>query len=134
LRLRRSVFRCVGKRGEKGAVRSDWFFRFTETPVLPGWMGGARFCGMKMVLEIPDEISEELERKLANPARAALEALAAAAYAQGALSLEQVRRLLDLESMWDAKAVLSNHGAWPSMEVEDFREDLAVLQSLRRGA
>jgi predicted HTH domain antitoxin len=101
---------------------------------LPGWMGGARVIGMKMVLEIPDEISEELERKLANPARAALEALAAAAYAQGALSLEQVRRLLELESMWDAKAVLSKHGAWPSMEIEDFREDLAVLQSLRKGA
>jgi len=89
---------------------------------------------MKMILEIPDEISAELSRKLANPARAALEALAAAAYGQDVLSLEQVRRLLDLESMWDAKAVLSKHGAWPGMEVEDFREDLAVLRSLRKGA
>lgn len=57
---------------------------------------------MKMVLEIPDEISAELNRKLADPARAALEALAAAAYGQAVLSLEQVRRLLGLESMWDA--------------------------------
>jgi hypothetical protein len=89
---------------------------------------------MKMILEIPDEISAELSRKLADPARAALEALAAAAYGQDVLSLEQVRRLLDLESMWDAKAVLSKHGAWPGMEVEDFREDLAVLRSLRKGA
>ena len=89
---------------------------------------------MKMVLEIPDEISAELNRKLADQARAALEALAAAAYGQAVLSLEQVRRLLGLESMWDAKAVLSKHGAWPSMEVDDLREDLAVLRSLRKGA
>jgi hypothetical protein len=45
---------------------------------------------IKMVLEMPDEISEELSRKLDNPARAALEALAAAAYGQNVLSLEQV--------------------------------------------
>ncbi len=89
---------------------------------------------MKMVLEIPDEISAELSRKLADPARSALEALAAAAYGQDVLSLEQVRRLLGLESMWEAKAVLSKHGAWPGMAVEDFREDLAVLRSLRKGA
>jgi len=89
---------------------------------------------MKMVLDIPDEISAELCRKLADPARAALEALAAAAYRQDILSLEQVRRLLGLESMWDAKAVLSNHGAWPGNDVDDFREDLEVLRSLRKGA
>jgi hypothetical protein len=82
---------------------------------------------MKMVLEIPDEISAELGRKLADPARAALEALAAAAYGQNILSLEQVRRLLCLESAWAAKAVLSKQGAWPGMELEDFHEDMAVL-------
>lgn len=89
---------------------------------------------MKMVLEIPDEISAELDRKLENPARAALEALAAAAYGQNVLSLEQVRRLLGLESAWAAKAVLSRHGSWPGMEPEDFREDMAILESLRAGA
>ena len=40
---------------------------------------GCYAADMKMVLEIPDEISAELDRKLADPARAALEALAAAA-------------------------------------------------------
>ncbi len=87
-----------------------------------------------MVLEIPDEISAELSRKLPDPARAALEALASAAYVRGALSLEQVRQLLGSESMWDAKAVLSQNGAWPAMEPEDLGEDLAVLRSLRKGA
>jgi len=91
-------------------------------------------CVMRMVLEIPDEISEELARKLENPARSALEALAAAAYGQNVLSLEQVRRLLGLESGWAAKAVLSKHGSWPGMTMEDFHEDMAALETLRAGA
>jgi hypothetical protein len=81
---------------------------------------------MKMILEIPDEISAELSRKLDNPARAALEALAAAAYAQNVLSLEQVRRLLGLDSAWEAKSVLSKHGSWPGMSIEDFHNDIRV--------
>ena len=89
---------------------------------------------MKLVLEIPDEIQAELDRKLSDPARSALEALAAAAYWQGVLSLEQVRRLLGLESSWEAKEALSKLGAWPGMELEEFREDMAVLDSLGASA
>jgi hypothetical protein len=87
---------------------------------------------MKMVLEIPDEISAELARGLADPARAALEALAAAAYGRGVLSLEQVRRLLELDSRWDAQEVLSAHGAWPGMTVNDLDADLETLRSQPR--
>ena len=98
-------------------------------------MGGIGLkSAMQMVLEIPDEISEELTRKLDNPARAALEALAAAAYGQDVLSLEQVRRLLGLESGWAAKAVLAKHGSWPGMTIEDFHNDIAVLETLRASA
>jgi hypothetical protein len=87
---------------------------------------------MKMVLEIPDEeISAELTRQLGNPARAALEALAAAAYARGILSLEQVRRLLGLETSWQAKSVLSKHDSWPAMSLEDFQQDMSALAELQ---
>jgi hypothetical protein len=89
---------------------------------------------MKMVLEIPDDISAELDSKLGDAAVATLEALAAAAYSRDVLSLEQVRRLLGLETDWQARAVLSRHEAWPSMSVEDFREDAAELGRFRRGA
>ena len=88
---------------------------------------------MKLILEIPDELSAELSSKFANPTRAALEALAAAAYSQNVLSLEQVRRLLGLESSWAAQEILSKHGSWPSMSVEDFREDMAGMKTLRAG-
>ena len=84
---------------------------------------------MKMVLEIPDEISDELARGMANPARAALEALAATAYGRGVLSLEQVRRLLELDSRWDAQEILSAHGTWPGMTVNDLQADLETLRS-----
>jgi hypothetical protein len=90
---------------------------------------------MKMVLEIPDdEISAELTRRLDSPARAALEALAAAAYGQNILSLEQVRRLLGLETAWQAKSILSRHGSWPAMSLEDFHQDMAALAALQARA
>lgn len=87
---------------------------------------------MKMVLEIPDEISEELSRKLENPARSALEALAAAAYEQDVLSEEQVRRLLDVPSCWEARGVLKRHGVWPGMTVEDVLSDMQMLETMHR--
>jgi len=42
--------------------------------------------------------------------------------------------LLGLESSWEAKEALSKLGAWPGMELEEFREDMAVLDSLRASA
>lgn len=89
---------------------------------------------MKMVLEIPDEISQELSRGMENPTRAALEALAAAAYGRGILSLEQVRALLALESVWEARSVLSTHGSWPAMTPEDLEQDMAALQDFQARA
>ncbi len=89
---------------------------------------------MKMILEIPDEISAELNCKLENPTRAALEALAVAAYSQSILSLEQIRRLLGLESAWEAKSVLSKHGSWPGMSLGDFHDDLTALKAFQTRA
>jgi len=89
---------------------------------------------MTVTLIIPDELSRDLNAKFPNLGRAALEALAAEAYETDVLSLEQVRRLLGLESRWDAEAMLSRHGAWPAMTVEDFRSDIAALEKLRASA
>ncbi len=87
---------------------------------------------MKMVLEIPDKISAALAQGMDDPARAAIEALAATAYGRGMLSLEQVRRLLELDSRWDAQEVLSAHGAWTAMTVNDLDEDLETLRTQAR--
>ncbi len=86
---------------------------------------------MTLTLTIPDDLSLELGAKFHNVGRAALEALAAEAYENDVLSLEQVRRMLDLPSRWEAQAVLTKHGVWPGTTVEDFRSDMDTLENLR---
>jgi len=78
---------------------------------------------MTLTVNIPDDLAAELGAGFHNLGRAALEALAAEAYARDVLSLEQVRRLLELESRWEAQAVLSRLGAWPAQSAEDILED-----------
>ena len=75
---------------------------------------------MQITLEIPDELSSP---PFGDPSRIAMEALAARAYEEGVLSEEQVRRMLGLESCWDAREVLSKHGVWPGTTVEDILRD-----------
>ncbi len=75
---------------------------------------------MQITLEIPDELSSA---PFGDPSRITMEALAAKAYEQGVLSEEQVRRMLGLESCWDAREVLSRHGVWPGTTVEDVLRD-----------
>jgi hypothetical protein len=75
---------------------------------------------MQITLEIPDELSLP---PFGDPSRIAMEALAARAYEEGILSEEQVRRMLGLDSCWDAREVLSNHGVWPGTTVEDILRD-----------
>lgn len=48
---------------------------------------GGLGCGMKMMLDIPDELARELSAKYQNIGRAAIEALAAEAYEKDVLSL-----------------------------------------------
>jgi hypothetical protein len=55
-----------------------------------------------------------------------LEALAAEAYAKDVLSLEQVRKMLGLESRWGAQELLRCHGVWPGQSAEEIFEDAEV--------
>jgi len=83
---------------------------------------------MKITLEIPDELSSVA---FGDPSRIAMEALAARAYEEGVLSEEQVRRMLGLESCWDAREVLSNYGVWPGTTVEDVLSDMETIKTMR---
>ncbi len=86
---------------------------------------------MKLTIDIPDEVCGDLSDKFSDLSRTAMEGLAARAYAQDALSLEQVRRLLDLPSAWEAQDVLKRCGVWPGQSVEDVRSDMDALAALR---
>lgn len=87
---------------------------------------------MILTVNIPDDLAAELGAGFDNLSRAALEALAAEAYSKDVLSLEQVRRLLELESRWEAQAVLSKHGTWPGHSAEEVLEDAERSANFRR--
>ena len=86
---------------------------------------------MILTMTIPDDLSLELGAKFQNIGRAALEALAAQAYAKDVLSLMQVRRLLDLPSRWEAQEVLSQHGVWPGQTADEIWHDAEVSAKFR---
>ncbi len=81
---------------------------------------------MTVTLDIPEDLSAALSAKLGNPSRVAIEALAAQAYSAACFSVEQVRRLLGLESKWDAIEVLSRHAVWPGLSADEIIQDANV--------
>jgi hypothetical protein len=87
---------------------------------------------MTLTVTIPDDLAAELGAGFENLNRAALEALAVEAYSKDILSLEQVRRLLELESRWDAQAVLSEHGCWPGHSAKEVLADAQTSAEFRQ--
>jgi hypothetical protein len=87
-----------------------------------------------MTLEIPDDLLRELKAQSGDFGHEALEAIAADCYAKDRLSLEQVRRMLGLESKWDAQAVLSKRGVWPGTTLEEFQADCLTLEQFHASA
>jgi hypothetical protein len=89
---------------------------------------------MIVTMEIPDDLADDLQVGFQNLNQAALEALAADAYSKELLSLEQVRRMLNLESRWDAEAILSKHSAWPGLSAEEIFSDARTAAEFRHAA
>ncbi len=87
---------------------------------------------MEVSLQIPDELAERIGGHVALLEKAALEAVAAKAYEEELLSLEQVRILLDIPSRWEAMVVLKKHQVWPGHDIEEVLEDMAVLAGIQR--
>ncbi|MDB6004971.1 MAG: hypothetical protein JWR15_1958 [Prosthecobacter sp.] len=83
---------------------------------------------MTVTLDIPEDLSAALSARMGNLNRAAMEALAAQAYAAACFSVEQVRRLLALESKWDAIEVLSKHSVWPGQSADEIVADARVAE------
>ncbi len=78
---------------------------------------------MTLTVNIPDDLAYALGEGYEALGCAALEALAAEAYSMDLLSLEQVRRLLGLESRWQAQDVLCRHGVWSGQSAVDILKD-----------
>jgi Uncharacterised protein family (UPF0175) len=84
---------------------------------------------MIVPLDIPEDLCAALSARMGNPNRVAMEALVAHAYAAACFSVEQVRRLLGLESKWEAIEVLSKHSVWPGQSACEIIADAQVTEA-----
>jgi predicted HTH domain antitoxin len=85
---------------------------------------------MQVTLDLPDDISQALEGRWPDLTKQTLEALAVEGYRTGALTENQVRRLLGLESRFDVHAVLKDHRVALRYTESDLEDDLAAHREL----
>jgi len=84
---------------------------------------------MHIAVDLPEDIAERLQAKWGDLSRATREAIAIEGYRSGALSQDQVQRLLGLASRWEVDALLKRAGVYldyteedVAREVENFRK------------
>ena len=75
-------------------------------------------------MELPDDLAQR-----ADPARAALEAVAAEGYRSGALSAYQTRLLLGFETRYELDGFLKEHQIWErAYSVEDLEKGAKAFE------
>jgi len=79
---------------------------------------------MRVIIQLPDDISAALEEQWDDVPRRSLEAIAVEAYRTGALTESQVRRLLGLDSRFQVHALLKEHHVSLQYTAADLEDDL----------
>lgn len=87
---------------------------------------------MKVWLDVPDALAEQLAGENRDVSRAALEALAADAYRARRLTGVEVCRLLDIPSRSDLDVFLKRHGVPLDYTIEDFEREGETSARLRQ--
>ena len=85
---------------------------------------------MRVTLELPDDISAVLEGRWPDLPRQALEAVAVEAFRTGALTENQVRRLLRLETRFQVHALLKDHRVPLRYTEADLEDDLTAHREI----
>lgn len=85
---------------------------------------------MQVTLDLPDDISAALEGRWPDLPRHALEALAVESYRSGALTENQVRRLLRLDTRFQVHALLKAHRVPLHYTEADLESDLTTHREL----
>jgi len=85
---------------------------------------------MQVTVDLPADILEALERQWTDLNRQALEAIAVEGYRTGALSENQVRRLLVLPSRFEVHALLKEHRIPLRYSEADLQDDLTAHREL----
>ena len=84
---------------------------------------------MRISVELPDDVTEILKAAWRDLPRGVLEAVALEGYRDGALSRDQVGRLLGL-SLWDTEAFLKERQAYLAYNEEDLEQDRRDLDRI----
>jgi hypothetical protein len=85
---------------------------------------------MEITVTIPDELARQIIPQGLDPARHALEDMAAEAYRAHRLTGSQVKRLLGFPSRYELDAFLKKRGAWLEYTLEDFRREGEITAPL----
>ena len=86
---------------------------------------------MRIVIDLPEDIAKRLESAWRDVSRGALEAVAVEGYRGGALTRDQVGRLLGL-TFWDTDAFLKERQAHLPYAIEDLEQDRRDLDRQRQ--
>ncbi len=85
---------------------------------------------MLLKLDLPDDVVRGLEEKWRDLPRGVLESVALEGFRSGALSQEQVRRLLGFATRVEVDGFLKDHGTF-DYTLEDLERDRETLGRLR---
>ena len=85
---------------------------------------------MQVTVDLPDDILKALEGQWPDLKGHALEAIAVEGYRIGALTENQVRRLLGLESRFEVHALLKEHRVPLQYTASDLEDDMKAHREL----
>ena len=85
---------------------------------------------MRIWLDLPDDLVEQLGEKGQDLSRSALEALAIDAYRMNRITSQQLSQLLDIPSRYELDGFLKHHGVPLEYTFDDFERDGATSARL----
>ena len=87
---------------------------------------------VRISLDIPDDLVQQLAEKGQDLSRAALEALAIDAYRMNRITGLQLRTLLNIPSRYELDGFLKHHGVPLEYTIDDFDREAETSARLRR--
>ncbi|MBI4875169.1 MAG: UPF0175 family protein [Acidobacteria bacterium] len=85
---------------------------------------------MQVNIELPEDVSQALQRSWGDVPKHALATLAAEGYRSGALTESQIRRMLGLKTRIEVHAFLKDAGVHLTYAEDDLAEDLETHRRL----
>jgi predicted HTH domain antitoxin len=86
---------------------------------------------MQVIVDIPDEVAERLDKTMGSLSRLLLEVIIADAYRCGKVNTAEVRQILKLPSRLETHAFLKRMGVYLNYDEAELERDLQTLQELR---